>query len=661
MDKMRSSAILLAAIMSVTAVFSGCGAGTKDAPAVTAVTGAAGERTAGAENIDKSVLAGNYDCVGVVDSTDTPLLNGSGEYLRLKEDGTGTMFFALDENDTEFPVTWTYENDRIVVIDPGDNNTEVAAGTYISGIIMLKVDEYIMVLARDTTEEWKLWDHDREQFDKDFLDGRYFVTKPAAETSADTQAQTVTETAANDAGSIDKALVGRYDCVGVIDDGGYALTYGDGEYLILKDDGTGILFFALGEDDDEIPITWSCKDGDLLIESPTDETDSMDGTFENGIVKFVIDGMTMVLAGDTTAEWKAWNTDKDKFDSDFIDGKYFGAKSYLAGEEGASSASPADVRAVYDDVLVGIANELLDPDSSDSNWVFEVVTYNPPAENNVGYLYKDINKDGTEELIICSAPEEYENVYAIYTCKNGKAVQILDGWSRNTYGITEDGHIINVGSSGAAYAIFGVFHINDKNDDLECDDVYFTEYTDEAETKLGIYHNTEGIWDVASSELLYDNTDKWAELTDGYKTIPLQPTLFTSIVNEQRAKIAEIFLSGSEDIGEPEYFTEWNTGITENGVRVRIDSNTIAEVVLVGLEPADDYGYSFNASELFDAQISPDKPVITTLDFPGSVPHYGLEVTDETGTRFYSIDMSGKDGSLELNKITVDNVEHGRG
>ena len=157
-----------------------------------------------------------------------------------------------------------------------------------------------------------------------------------------------------------------------------------------------------------------------------------------------------------------------------------------------------------------------------------------------GRSLQDIIGDGIEELIICSAPEDYEYVYAIYTCKDGKPVQILDGWSRNSYGITEDGHIINIGSSGAAYSCYGVFHINDKNDDLECDDIYFTDYTDEAETKLGIYHNTEGIWEVSASELLYENTDKWAELTEEYKTIPLQPTLFTSIVNEQRNKIANI-------------------------------------------------------------------------------------------------------------------------
>ena len=114
-------------------------------------------------------------------------------------------------------------------------------------------------------------------------------------------------------------------------------------------------------------------------------------------------------------------------------------------------------------------------------------------------------------------------------------------------------------------------------------------------------------------------------------------------------------------MGEPEYYTEWNTGITEYGVPVRFDTSTIATVLLVSLEPADEYGYAYDASELFEAEISPEKPVITTLDFPGSVPHYGLEVTDETGTRFYAITMSGEDGSLLLSRITVYNVEHARG
>ena len=519
-------------------------------------------------------------------------------------------------------------------------------------------------------------------------------TAPAAETT--TAAQQTSETASEStAAETEKdpvsSVIGNYDCVGVLDEDGYAVSVGDGEYLKLKEDGTGTMFFAIDSQDEPFPVTWTYENGTFTVYDPADESEEpISGTFENGIIKLKIQAYYMVLAADTSDEWKAWNTDKDKFDEDFLDGKYCGAKKYpdnedvtdtevttqspeetsaeetsgdVTGDDLKKDDGPAfDPFSAYEDILHEIAVQLADPDlvHVTENWIFENMTYNAPAADNTGYLYYDINGDGKEELIICGANGTDNNIYAIYTWKNGQTYRIAEGWSRNWYSITADGKIINSGSSGAADSCFGVYHINNTNTALECEDLWFTTSIDNDFSKVATYHNTTGIWDVSQSEKISDDTDAFVSPTKGYEPMKLDPIPFTELVKEQEQQIAHITIVGGEDIGEPMYYSEFNTGITENGVRIGLYSDKIADVILVSLESTGYYNI-FNATELFEAQISVEVPIITTIQFPGDTPAYGIEVTDDTGTRFYSIDMSGEDGSLYLTRIDVENVEHSRG
>lgn len=482
------------------------------------------------------------------------------------------------------------------------------------------------------------------------------------------------------------AIVGNYDCVGVLDEDGYAVSVGDGEYLKLKEDGTGTMFFAIDSQDEPFPVTWTYENGTFTVYDPADESEEpISGTFENGIIKLKIAAYYMVLAADTSDEWKAWNTDKDKFDEDFLDGKYCGAKKYpddedmtgtdvteepaeetSAPETSGTAANEADTGfdpvTAYEDVLHGIAVQLADADPAHitENWIFENITYNAPAADNSGYLYYDINGDGKEELIICGANGTDDNIYAIYTWKNGQTYRIAEGWSRNRYSITEDGRIINSGSAGAADSCFGVYRINNTNTATECEDLWFTAMIDDDFSKVATYHNNTGIWEVSQAEMISEDTDAFVKATEGYEPMKLDPIPFTELVKEQEQNTAHITIVSGEDIGEPMYYSEFNTGITENGVRIGLYSDKIADVILVSLESTGGYE-TYNATELFEAQISVEVPILTTIQFPGDSPAYGIEVTDDTGTRFYSIDMSGEDGSLYLTRIEVENVDHSRG
>ena len=77
-----------------------------------------------------------------------------------------------------------------------------------------------------------------------------------------------------------------------------------------------------------------------------------------------------------------------------------------------------------------------------------------------GYILKDLDQDGSDELIILSRDSlessRYQNfedmLYAVYTMKNGKPIRVLDSWTRSRNYLCADGGIYNEGSDGASYS-----------------------------------------------------------------------------------------------------------------------------------------------------------------------------------------------------------------
>ncbi len=66
-----------------------------------------------------------------------------------------------------------------------------------------------------------------------------------------------------------------------------------------------------------------------------------------------------------------------------------------------------------------------------------------------GYMLKDVDGDGTEELLIMGLGGE---VYELYTLVNGKPVWVAEGWARNSYYLSSDGGFVNHSSDGASYS-----------------------------------------------------------------------------------------------------------------------------------------------------------------------------------------------------------------
>ena len=80
--------------------------------------------------------------------------------------------------------------------------------------------------------------------------------------------------------------------------------------------------------------------------------------------------------------------------------------------------------------------------------------------DNDGYILKDLNQDGNDELIILAkgslTASRFENfgdmVYAVYTLQNNKPVRALESWTRSRNYLCADGGIYNEGSDGASYS-----------------------------------------------------------------------------------------------------------------------------------------------------------------------------------------------------------------
>jgi len=138
------------------------------------------------------------------------------------------------------------------------------------------------------------------------------------------------------------------------------------------------------------------------------------------------------------------------------------------------------------------------------------------ALDQIGFMFEDVNGDDVSELLI-GAFDKNENaytgneIYALYTLKNDKPALVFEGWSRSSYALRQDGSFFYQGSGGAAYSIFGSYHISTEGE-LICDDFYFTYPKDEDPAVVEIFYNTEGIFDRNCSEKQDMSLDAFWEL-----------------------------------------------------------------------------------------------------------------------------------------------------
>ena len=65
----------------------------------------------------------------------------------------------------------------------------------------------------------------------------------------------------------------------------------------------------------------------------------------------------------------------------------------------------------------------------------------------------DLDGNGIQEMVVTDG----NLIYDLYTCAGGEYVHILTGGERNTFTLTADNMIVNVGSGGASYTIYRIY------------------------------------------------------------------------------------------------------------------------------------------------------------------------------------------------------------
>ncbi|MBR6352851.1 MAG: hypothetical protein IKS25_01900, partial [Oscillospiraceae bacterium] len=145
----------------------------------------------------------------------------------------------------------------------------------------------------------------------------------------------------------------------------------------------------------------------------------------------------------------------------------WGVVARFDGDGGSLYTEPAylyvgDFVTAYGSVIekyrAAYANTDRNPGYAFENGISEFIVYS----EHVGYALKDLDKDGTPELIIAGiGNDEFADkiVFDLYTLSNGWPVQLACSQARDRYSLRSDSLLINEGSSGAAYSNVFLFAV----------------------------------------------------------------------------------------------------------------------------------------------------------------------------------------------------------
>lgn len=157
---------------------------------------------------------------------------------------------------------------------------------------------------------------------------------------------------------------------------------------------------------------------------------------------------------------------------------YKGQNAYVKSDfiqpygDGKIQKNQQSAAAQYADIISYIAMfargevDFLDPQYKSYSTYYLPTDASINRENRFGYVLRDIDSDGVDELILTSGEygELYDYIYAIVTIKDGKAFPVAcTGGARNRFYLCQDNIISNEGSNGASYSISEYYRVVNGN------------------------------------------------------------------------------------------------------------------------------------------------------------------------------------------------------
>ena len=218
---------------------------------------------------------------------------------------------------------------------------------------------------------------------------------------------------------------------------------------------------------------------------------------------------------------------QDTEESSEASGAKESSESAEASTETTESEQPLTAEEAYAPVLDEIYkySELTEdgpevPDGYMGIWETMMGADKETVKDQISYEFMDLDENGTEELIVYTTDAYDDNrdrVLAAYALDGNTPVQILEGWVRNSYYLTEDHRFFNLASSGAASTGFGFFRMAPNGKELQVVSFNFSDFVDEEFTKIGWFSNNTGDWDKANSEAAGFDPDEVWDIIDSYQ------------------------------------------------------------------------------------------------------------------------------------------------
>lgn len=275
------------------------------------------------------------------------------------------------------------------------------------------------------------------------------------------------------------------------------------------------------------------------------------------------------------------------------------------------------------------------------------------APNTIGYGFRDLNGDGTDELIIghIENPGEVQTagstLFCVATIQDGSPVAVLSGGSRNHYALTDGGKIYNHGSGGAAWTCFGLYELNQEGE-LEALDFYFSSLSEDDLT-VCYYNNPCGEWNAACPENTSVDESSFFDLERVLSSMVTEIPL-TPITSYQSTNNIYGFWLNEVSLGDVEY----GAGSSDSALVLTTMGNAAYEISLLHLElEVEDTEFSFRKEVVGEmGRLEQGSPMVMQLEFVGDIPQNGIRCTSSDGEiTDYAIEVSGKDGSVILSPI----------
>ena len=173
-----------------------------------------------------------------------------------------------------------------------------------------------------------------------------------------------------------------------------------------------------------------------------------------------------------------------------------------------------DFETMYADIINKYASALADGIRDESAAAEHGVSSMITVNGNAGYAFRDLDRNGTPELIIATSGdnEDAENlVLAIYTSSGSESIKLIEAYPRSRVYLLDDGRIYNPGSSGAYNSSYSIYSV--RGDRTVFEEAVYTARDGDSDDLIWYYSKEEGFREednlkVTKKEAL-DRMEQW--------------------------------------------------------------------------------------------------------------------------------------------------------